>query len=397
MTDPAPDNTIQVTGADSARAAVRRAREANLPLVDYGKAHAGLGHPPPARHIRVEKIGSVLEHQVRDMTVTAHAGCTLGELQGTLAAENQFLPIDADDDLPLGEVIEHNVFGPLRAGFGGVRDMLLGLSFVSSEAELITVGGQTVKNVAGYDVTRLIVGSLGELGLLVSATLRTWPIPAGSLTADLHLPAPELIDTALPGWMSTEAAPAWLLMTRERDHFAVRMGWFGPSIACHAQLRSLETQIDRTPDIRLVSSAECPLEQSRAERAAHRAWRRDAPALVKIVVPPASTGFVCQSLASTASGEDVRHLEALPVHGCVFVGGELDAAAARKLDEQISHLIEPVGGLRVWHQRPEGAENIAPFGPPQPDWPILGRIKKALDPHGLFNPGRFLPVGETQA
>jgi hypothetical protein len=88
-------------------------------------------------------------------------------------------------------------------------------------------------------------------------------------------------------------------------------------------------------------------------------------------------------------------LEALPVHGCIFTGGRLDAAQAQALDALINETIEPFGGLRVWVNRPDGAESIEPIAPVQLDRPVLDKLKQTLDPSYLFNPGRFLTRPET--
>ena len=74
--------------------------------------------------------------------------------------------------------------------------------------------------------------------------------------------------------------------------------------------------------------------------------------------------------------------------------GTLDAAVASALDAHINRTIAPLGGLRVWQRRPQGAQAIEPFGPPQPDWPMLAKLKHTMDPQRLFNPGRFLPAAK---
>lgn len=94
--------------------AVRDATASHRPLIDYGLAHAGLGHAPPAEHTRFAQEADpsnagILEHYVRDLTVRAAAGITIGDLQKALAPTNQFAPIDADDDITLGEAIHHNI------------------------------------------------------------------------------------------------------------------------------------------------------------------------------------------------------------------------------------------------------------------------------------------------
>src|SRR5207245_449153 len=93
-----------------------------------------------------------------DMTAAFAADVTLADAQGRLAEVDQWLPIDGDPARPLGHLVQVNSSGPLRLGYGAWRDLLLGCQFENARGELITAGGRAVKNVAGYDLTKLMVG-----------------------------------------------------------------------------------------------------------------------------------------------------------------------------------------------------------------------------------------------
>src|SRR6476646_4802574 len=118
---------------------------------------------------------------VRDMTATFSAALTLSDVQRRLAEVGQWLPIDGDHAATLRELVEQNSTGPLRLGYGAWRDLLLGVQFQNGRGELITAGGRVVKNVAGYDLTKFIVGSAGVFGRIITVTTRTWLRPAGAL------------------------------------------------------------------------------------------------------------------------------------------------------------------------------------------------------------------------
>ena len=200
--DQAPTEFVRCAAPPDIVAVLGNAIASHRPLIDYGLAHAALGHAPPAppaEHTRFAQEADpanrgILEHYVRDLTVRAAAGITIGDLQEALAATNQFAPIDADDDITLGEAIHHNMWGPLRVGYGSIRDLLLGLGYIDGEGRDIRVGGRTVKNVAGYDVTRFMVGSLGELGVVHEATLRTYAIPESVLEVEMTVKDPAIFD-----------------------------------------------------------------------------------------------------------------------------------------------------------------------------------------------------------
>ena len=114
MTEATVNPTIEATSAEQVADAVRNAVASGVPLVDYGVAHEGLGNAPPSVHTRLQQRGGVIEHYRDDFTVRVSAGCPFGELHRELVQAGQFLPIDADDDLTIGEIVTHNVFGPLR-------------------------------------------------------------------------------------------------------------------------------------------------------------------------------------------------------------------------------------------------------------------------------------------
>tara|TARA_B100002051_G_scaffold18438_1_gene14685 strand:- start:220 stop:1359 length:1140 start_codon:yes stop_codon:yes gene_type:complete len=121
----------------------------------------------------------VLEHATGDFTVTVEAGMPLGELQAVLAEQGQWLPIDPPLAGPssIGGVVARGVSGPLRHKAMGLKDQVIGISLLRSDGTTAQAGGQVVKNVAGYDLMRLLSGSWGSLALITQLTLRTQPLP----------------------------------------------------------------------------------------------------------------------------------------------------------------------------------------------------------------------------
>lgn len=128
------------------------------------------------------RLNRLIDHAVGDLTVTVEAGMRVAELQATLAKEDQFLPIDPlhADRATIGGIIATADTGGLRQRYGGIRDLLIGVSFVRADGQLARAGGRVVKNVAGYDLMKLLTGSYGTLGVICEATLRVYPLPAVS-------------------------------------------------------------------------------------------------------------------------------------------------------------------------------------------------------------------------
>jgi glycolate oxidase FAD binding subunit len=134
--------------------------------------------------VSTSKINQLIDHAAGDMTVTVEAGMGLEELQTILAKANQFLPLGPN--LPagttIGGAIATALTGSWRQRYGGVRDLLLGISFLRADGELAKAGGRVVKNVAGYDLMKLFTGSYGTLGMLTQVTFRVYPLPEASQT-----------------------------------------------------------------------------------------------------------------------------------------------------------------------------------------------------------------------
>ena len=137
--------------------------------------------------VSTQKCARLIEHAVGDLTVTVEAGIKLADLQAQLKQANQFLPIDPafDRQATMGGILATADTGSWREGYGGIRDMVLGISFIRSDGAIAKAGGRVVKNVAGYDLMKLFIGSYGTLGIITQITLRTYPIPEDSKTVVL--------------------------------------------------------------------------------------------------------------------------------------------------------------------------------------------------------------------
>ena len=137
--------------------------------------------------VSTQKCARLIEHAVGDLTVTVEAGIKLADLQAQLQQTSQFLPIDPafDEQATIGGILATADTGSWRERYGGIRDMLLGISFIRSDGEIAKAGGRVVKNVAGYDLMKLFTGSYGTLGIITQVTLRTYPLPEASKTVVL--------------------------------------------------------------------------------------------------------------------------------------------------------------------------------------------------------------------
>jgi glycolate oxidase FAD binding subunit len=134
--------------------------------------------------ISTERLNRLVDHAAGDMTATVEAGIGFASLQQTLAQTRQMVALDPSftGSATLGGIVASRDGGALRHRYGGVRDFVLGLSFVRSDGQLVKAGGRVVKNVAGYDLMKLLTGSFGSLGIITELTLRLYPQPETAQT-----------------------------------------------------------------------------------------------------------------------------------------------------------------------------------------------------------------------
>jgi len=152
-----------------------------------GSATKSAMSAPRGDAVRCEltELSGVVEHQPSEFLITALAGTRISELQQTLAEHRQYFPFDppfVDAGATIGGTLAAGLSGPGRLRYGGIRDFVMGVRFVDGLGKVVTAGGRVVKNAAGYDIPKLLVGSCGYLGALVEVTLKVFPSPRHELT-----------------------------------------------------------------------------------------------------------------------------------------------------------------------------------------------------------------------
>ncbi|MBL1210784.1 FAD-binding oxidoreductase [Geminocystis sp. GBBB08] len=155
-----------------------------LPIGNGTKIHWGKLPENCDVMVSTRKINRIIDHSIDDLTVTVESGMKIKDLQNILVLKGQFLPIDAcfPESATIGGIVATANTGSWRQRYGGVRDLLLGISFLRGDGKEAKAGGRVVKNVAGYDLMKLFTGSYGNLGIITDVTFRTFPLPENSLT-----------------------------------------------------------------------------------------------------------------------------------------------------------------------------------------------------------------------
>lgn len=309
----------------------------------------------PPREPLVPPGGMDLHRQ--DMTATFSADLPLRLVQWRLQEHGQWLPIDGDPAAPLGALVAENSTGPLRLGYGAWRDLLLGVQFLNGKGELITAGGRTVKNVAGYDLTKFMVGQRGVFGRLVTLTTRSYRRPAGALLVR-HRPDVQILSRLIP----TPLRPQWAILTSD----ALLCGYLGDETTVAWYEESL----------RAAGGYEEMASRSVQEDIDYRAdiWSKAAgPATFRASVPPARVPEFTAALGRVRWVAD-------PASGIVRGAAEGEDGVAT-----VRRAASAVGGS-VTLDRRDGRSPAFDLSTNPAERQIIDRLKQAFDPDNRLAP-----------
>ena len=176
---------------DLFREQILHAAKVGTPLsIEGGGTKSWYGNPNSFAKLSTRAHSGILEYQPEELVITACAGTPLKEIEAALAEKNQILPFEPPhfgDAATFGGAVTAGLAGPGRISAGNLRDFVLGARIMDGKGQDLSFGGQVMKNVAGYDVSRLMPGSLGTLALLLEASVKVLPKPAATATLRCHI------------------------------------------------------------------------------------------------------------------------------------------------------------------------------------------------------------------
>ena len=347
--------------------------------------------------ISTARLNRIIEHAIGDLTVTVEAGTRLADLQALLAKAGQFLPIDAayPQQATIGGIVATADSGSWRQRYGGVRDMLLGLSFVRSDGQLAKAGGRVVKNVAGYDLMKLLTGSYGTLGIMTQLTLRVYPLPETAQTIVLSGEASSiaqvtqtLLNSALTPTAIDLLSPALVdrLNLGKGTGFAVRFQSILPSVNEQASRLGELAQQQGLTCIRLTDAEEVAL------------WQRLAEAMQP---SPTSNAITCKiGIQPTEAVNVLNMLEQAgdrAVLGRVHVGSGVgylvlpeSASSPASLTKMRLHFQNNGGFLSILQAPASLKQQVDVWGYQGNALDLMKTLKHQFDPLHLLSPHRFV-------
>jgi glycolate oxidase FAD binding subunit len=368
-------NTQAPGNTDEVAAILRLANAQGGAVVPRGGGtKQGWGNPvTPAIVLEMGRMNQVREHTWQDMTCTVEAGCKWSAMQSVLAQHGQSVALDPlwPDLATIGGVVATNDSGALRLRYGGLRDLIIGMTIVLADGTVARTGGKVVKNVAGYDLHKLMIGAFGTLGVITSVNFRLHSIPQSVQTFTVSAPAAEPLGRLMLALLHSQLSTVAIQLRGAAQGF------------------DLDVQLASLPEV-LLTQAEVLQELARGEsltvkRCAEDVWVARQQLFAQDLVckgtmlPSAVVGFA----------ERVRGLGGSSVTQATgIMMAAFPAVAAEKVPHLRREFEEASGSLMVL-QQPAGGM-LACWGAPPDSLPLMREIKQRFDSESVLNPGRFL-------
>jgi len=369
---------------------LRLSNAAGLAVIPWGGGtKLGWGNSPERADLVLStaRLNEIIEHAWADLTVTVEAGCTIQRLQETLAEHGQRLALDPlwPEKATIGGVLSANDSGALRSRFGALRDLIIGATIALPDGTLASSGGKVVKNVAGYDLPKLVTGALGTLGIITRAVFRLHPLPRNTrsfsvATANaeeaqrfaLAVQDSKLAHTFLQSHFSDDASPVSDILFE---------GTEAGLVAQEAQLRNL------------AAPAKVLETSTSSWTAREKLWTLADPentAIAKISVLPANVARTMKLVEHIANGQQVRWRALVYATGLGWLRLEGKVGALRGALQALRGELESQQGSLVALHHPEKMPSFDAWGNAGDALPLMKAVKQQLDPKSTLNPGRFV-------
>ena len=369
---------------------LRLSSEASLAVIPRGGGtKLGWGNSPARADLIVltSRLSKIIEHAWADLTVSAEAGCTIQKLQETLAQHGQRLALDPlwPRKATIGGVLSTNDSGALRLRFGALRDLIIGVTIALPDGTLASSGGKVVKNVAGYDLPKLVTGALGTLGVITRAVFRLHPLPRNTRsfsisTADgvtmqqfvLAVQNSKLAHTSLQSHFSSDASPVSDILFEGTE----------------AGLAAQEVQLRKLSALASFSEASTARWTAREELWAFS--DSAGTAMAKISILPAKLARTMELVKRAASEQQLRWKSLVYATGLGWLRLEGEAGSLFGALQRLRGELQGQGGSLVALHRPEKMPALDAWGNAGDALPLMKAVKQQLDPKSTLNPGRFV-------
>jgi glycolate oxidase FAD binding subunit len=380
-----PRQIVEPSDANELAATLQAAsRDKHRTVLRGGGTKLGWGRMASSIDLVVStaKLNTLLVHRHGDLTATAHAGVSLAQLNRELARHGQWLPIEsAFDAATIGGIVATNDSGPVRHRFGTPRDLLIGVTLALTDGRIVKAGGHVVKNVAGYDLGKLVSGSFGTLGAIVDATFKLLPIPQASATLEASYDDGEVLARDVVQVSTSQLEPMAFDVLLDGGQYRLRLLFASSPAAVSSQVESAQRLLSKTSTV-VTGDPEMDV------------WTD------QVRSPWAGTGAVIRFgwlPAKLAELTTLMH-EVQQIAGSVVMAGRVGTGAGlMRVDGDVrtqAAVVERlrssvwVGNVAVLRATPELKRHVDVWGPAVSAADAVRALKSMFDPAGILNAGR---------
>ena len=347
------------------------------------------GNPPSRLDVVLDttRLDTLVEHAAGDLILVTGAGRLLSTLQEDVAGSGQRLGIDPTRSGTIGGTVATGASGPMRLRHGAVRDLVIGMTLVRADGVVAKSGGKVVKNVAGYDLAKLLTGSFGTLGVITEVAFRLHPVPRARLWVTVEVDGPAAAQDAVQELVHSQQVPV-----------AVEVDWTDGRGSVAALL---EGHPDATRACAETVAGALAAGATTSEQAppwwgadlclVDRERSGDGPALVRLTHEVAGVGRLLQAVDAAADRHGLtasyRGSPAVGV-GCAALTG--DDAGVVAATEGLRAAAAGVGGAAVVLEAPDGVRSRLDVWGPATALDLMRSVKARFDPDGILAPGRFV-------
>jgi len=412
----APQCVLYPMSGEEVAAALRCAAEHDLAVIPCRNGtKLDIGNPPRRYDVALslKDMNRVWHYEPSDLTITAEPGMKFGDFQHFVAREGLWLPLDPPGGprATLGGIVATNASGPLRLFYGAPRDMVLGMKIATTEGKVVKTGGRVVKNVAGYDIAKLLIGSYGSLGVIVEVSLKLFPLPSHRATFVLTAGRLGIARDIRRRILASPLTPVRMLLLDSGAAALVRRGP-PPVLEVHepelwlefgGSLRVMERCAGELEDVAKAAGARISVLPSDEAEGVwsrltdFRPWLREvAPRLVvlKATLPDSASEEFLSRAQQEAENDKVQSAGFCQagvgiVHVCLL-GAESDAGLVALIG-RLRAAAQEFGGALVVEDAPvDVKKQLDVWGSTDDDFAIMKKLKALWDPKGVLSPGRFV-------
>jgi glycolate oxidase FAD binding subunit len=321
--------------------------------------------------LSTRRLNAIIAHRHGDLTATVEAGAALDDVNRELAKRGQWIPLDPlwSDRATIGGIVSTNDSGPRRHRYGTPRDLIIGVEMARMDGVLAKAGGIVVKNVAGYDIARLVTGSFGSLGVIVNATFKLYPIPRTSRTVVVDAASHQIAGAVVASLAGSQLTPTAIELQSPPSRLLVRF-------------ESAESSVEKQSSdaSRLAEAAGARVRIIRDDDEA-RTWADHAAmwgrtgTIAKVTLLPSDLIPALDWLGSSCGGLILR------LDGSMATESRVLTALRQRFDRGR-------GSVVLLRASDELKESVDVWGPVGDAFPLMQAVKHAFDPNGLLNPGR---------